>query len=118
MIFNILPILVAFIPASGSAAQNTTSVWQLDSDIGNRLNEADHVVREIEDQGVGFLPNLWHNHSDDIIRFGKTVILAIIILVAIKLFCMVAKKLITRSFNRFGAMDKSLCYATYMITRR
>ena len=99
MILNIVPILAA------AAAPNAQ---QIDSVIESRLNEADQVVHEIEDQGVGFFPNLWHNHSDDILRFAKTVILAIIVLVAIKLFCVVAKKLIARSFNRFEAMDNSL----------
>ena len=118
MIFNILPILAAAVaPATGSEAQTTVNARQIDSVIENRLSEADQVVHEIEDQGVGFFPNLWNNHSDDIIRFVKAVILAIIVLVAIKLFCAVAKKLITRSFNRFEAMDKSLCYATYMLVR-
>ena len=106
MIFNILPILAAAVaPATGSEAQTTVNARQIDSVIENRLSEADQVVHEIEDQGVGFFPNLWNNHSDDIIRFVKAVILAIIVLVAIKLFCAVAKKLITRSFNRFEAMD-------------
>ena len=109
MILNIVPIL-----AAAAAAPNAQ---QIDSAIESRLNEADQVVREIEDQGVGFFPNLWHNHSDDLIRFAKTVVLAIIVLVAIKLFCVVARKLIERSFTRFEAMDKSLSYATYMIVR-
>ena len=117
MIPNILPILASAVtPATESAAQ-PVNAQQIDSAIANSFNEADQVIHEIEDQGVGFFPNLWQNHSDDIIRFAKTAILALIVLVAIKVMCTVAQKLITRSFNRFEAMDKSLSYATYMIVR-
>ena len=90
MILNILPILAA-VAAPAPYAQ------QIDSAIESRLNEADQVVHEIEDQGVGFFPNLWNNHSDDIIRFAKTVILAIIVLAAIKVICALENKLIARS---------------------
>ena len=118
MILNILPILaVAVAPATGDAAQPPVNARQIDSVLESRLNEADQVVHQIEDQGIGFFPNLWNNHSDDIIRFVKTVILALIVLVAIKFFCKLVQKLINHSFNRFEAMDKSLSYATYMIVR-
>lgn len=110
MIPNILPILA-------NSAAPATNAKPINSAIEGRLNEANRVVHEIEDQGVGFFPNLWHNHSDDIIRFAKTVILALIVLAAIKIICVVVKTLITRSFNRFEAMDKSLSYATYVMVR-
>ena len=101
-------------PATADAA---TAAQSNQSILENQLNEADNVVRQIQEQGPGFFTNLWNNHSDDIIRFVKIVILSLVVLVAIKLICVVAKKLITRSFKRFEAMDESLSHATYTIVR-
>ena len=121
MISSILPILAAAVaPAAAAAAEPAaaaTTAQQKQSLLESQLNEADNMVRQIQEQGPGFFTNLWNNHSDDVIRFVKVVILALVVLVAIKLFCMVAKKLITRSFKRFEAMDESLSHATYTIVR-
>ena len=84
--------------------------------IEGQLNEADNVVRQIQEQGSGFFTNLWNNHSDDVIRFVKVLILALIVLVAAKLISMAARKIIARSFKKFEG-DESLTHATYTIVR-
>lgn len=125
MISSILPILAAAVaPATETAAETVAPATEAvaaaqpkQSLLESQLSETGNVVRQIDEQGIGFFTNLWNNHSDDVIRFVKVVILALVVLVAIKLFCMVAKKLITRSFKRFEAMDESLSYATYTIVR-
>ena len=125
MISCILPILAAAVaPATETAAETVAPATEAvaaaqpkQSLLESQLSETGNVVRQIDEQGIGFFTNLWNNHSDDVIRFVKVVILALVVLVAIKLFCMVAKKLITRSFKRFEAMDESLSYATYTIVR-
>ncbi len=122
MISSILPILAAAVApaaetATETAAETAAGAQPKQSLLESQLSEADNVVRQIDEQGIGFFTNLWNNHSDDVIRFVKVVILALVVLVAIKLFCVVAKKLITRSFKRFEAMDESLSHATYTIVR-
>ena len=122
MISSILPILATAVApaaetATETAAETAANAQPKQSLLESHLSEADNVVRQIDEQGLGFFTNLWNNHSDDVIRFVKIVILAIVVLVAIKIFCMVAKKLITRSFKRFEAMDESLSHATYTIVR-
>ena len=83
----------------------------------NTLEDAGAMFKQMHEQGPGFFTNLWNNHSDDIIRFVKVVILALVVLVAIKLISAIAKKLIFRSFKKFEAMDESLSHATYTIVR-
>ena len=128
MISNILPFLAAAVapatetaaaaaaPAAETATEQATAVADKPI-LENTLQNTGEVLKQIDEQGLGFFTNLWNNHSDDVIRFVKIVILALIVLVAIKVFCMVAKKLITRSFKRFEAMDESLSHATYTIIR-
>ena len=60
--------------------------------------------------------DLWNNHSDDVIRLVKIVILALVVLVAAKLISMAARKIIARSFKKLEG-DESLCHATYTIVR-
>ena len=86
------------------------------SQIESFLNDADNGVRQIHEQGSGFFTNLWNNHSDDVIRFVKVIILSLIVLVVIKILSIVARKIITRSFKKFEG-DESLCHASYMIVR-
>jgi len=122
MISNFLPILAAAVAPAAETATETaaTPVAETASSkpiLENTLENTGEVFKQIDEQGLGFFTNLWNNHSDDVFRFVKIVILAIIVLVAIKVFCMISKKLITRSFKRFEAMDESLSHATYTIVR-
>lgn len=101
-------------PATAEAA--VTAAQQKQSLLESHLSETGNVVRQIHEQGPGFFSNLWNNHSDDVIRFVKAVILALIVLVAIKLVSMAARKIIARSFKKFEG-DISLTHATYTIVR-
>ena len=82
-----------------------------------KLEDAGEMVRQIHEQGSGFFANLWNNHSDDVFRFVKIVILALIVLVAVQLICLAARKIVKRSFKRFESLDESLCHVTYTIIR-
>ena len=99
-----------------TSAAATAAARQRQSLLESQLNEADDVVRQIHEQGTGFFANLWNNHSDDVIRFVKVVILALIVIVAAKLISMAARKIIARSFKKFEG-DVSLTHATYTIVR-
>ena len=89
---------------------------QKQSLLESHLNEADSVVRQIQEQGPGFFSNLWEKHSDDVIRFVKVVILALIVIVAAKLVSLAARKIIARAFRKLEG-DDSLTHATYTIVR-
>ena len=102
-------------PASAAETAPATA-QQKQSLLESQLNEADSVVRQIHEQGTGFFANLWNNHSDDVIRFVKVVILALIVIVAAKLISLAARKIIARSFKKFEG-DVSLTHATYTIVR-
>ncbi|MBR4254117.1 MAG: mechanosensitive ion channel family protein [Lentisphaeria bacterium] len=99
-----------------AAAPSATTVPQKQSLLESQLNEADSVVRQIQEQGTGFFSNLWDKHSDDVIRFVKVVILTLVVLVAAKLISMAVRKIIARSFKKFEG-DESLTHATYTIVR-
>ena len=101
-------------PAAAEAAPATAQ--QKQSLLESQLSETGNVVRQIHEQGPGFFTNLWNNHSDDVIRFVKAVILALIVLVVIKLVSIAARKIIARSFKKFEG-DISLTHATYTIVR-
>ena len=100
-------------PAAETASE---TAQQKQSIIESRLNEADSVVRQIHEQGPGFFANLWDKHSDDVIRFVKILILALIVVVAAKLISMAARKVVARFFKKLEG-DESLTHATYTIVR-
>ena len=104
-------------PAAAAAAETApATAQQKQSLLESHLSETENMVRQIHEQGPGFFTNLWNNHSDDVIRFVKAVILALIVLVVIKLVSMAARKIIARSFKKFEG-DISLTHATYTIVR-
>jgi len=105
-------------PAVEAAAAETApaTAQQKQSLLESHLNETGNVVRQIHEQGPGFFTNLWDKHSDDVIRFVKVVILALIVIVAAKLVSMAARKIIARFFKKVEG-DESLIYATYTIVR-
>ena len=100
-------------PAAETASE---TAQQKQSLLESHLNNADSVVRQIHEQGPGFFTNLWDKHSDDVIRFVKVVILALIVIVAAKIVSMAARKIIARFFKKIEG-DESLTYATYTIVR-
>ncbi len=103
-------------PVAEAAEAAPVTAQQKQSLLESHLNETGNVVRQIHEQGPGFFSNLWEKHSDDVIRFVKAVILALIVLVAIKLVSMAARKIIARLFKKIEG-DESLTYATYTIVR-
>ncbi|MBP5584819.1 MAG: mechanosensitive ion channel family protein [Lentisphaeria bacterium] len=100
-------------PAAETASE---TAQQKKSIIESHLNEADSVVRQIHEQGPGFFADLWDKHSDDVIRFVKILILALIVVVAAKLISMAARKVVARFFKKLEG-DESLTHATYTIVR-
>ena len=100
-------------PAAETASE---TAQQKQSIIESHLNEADSVVRQIHEQGPGFFANLWDKHSDDVVRFVKILILALIVVVAAKLISMAARKVVARFFKKLEG-DESLTHATYTIVR-
>ena len=100
-------------PAAETASE---TAQQKQSIIESHLNEADSVVRQIHEQGPGFFANLWDKHSDDVIRFVKILILALIVVVAAKLISMAARKVVARFFKKLEG-DESLTHATCTIVR-
>ena len=107
----------AVAPAAETATETAPmTAQQKQSLLESQLNEADNVVRQIQEQGTGFFANLWDKHSDDVIRFVKIVILSLVVLVAAKLISMALRKIIARSFKKFEG-DESLTHATYTIVR-
>ena len=111
-------LLAAAVEAVQPAAAETApaTAQQKQSLLESHLNDADSVVRQIHEQGPGFFSNLWDKHSDDVIRFVKILILALIVIVAAKLISLAARKIIARIFKKFEG-DDSLTYATYTIVR-
>ncbi len=103
-------------PVAEAAEAAPATAQQKQSLLESHLSETENVVRQIHEQGPGFFTNLWNNHSDDVIRFVKALILALIVIVAAKLVTMAARKIIARSFKRFEG-DISLTHATYTIVR-
>ena len=101
-------------PAAAEAAPATAQ--QKQSLLESQLSETGNVVRQIHEQGPGFFTNLWNNHSDDVIRFVKIVILALVVIVAAKLVSLAARKILARLFKKIEG-DESLTYATYTIVR-
>ena len=102
-------------PAAAAETAPATA-QQKQSLLESHLNEADDVVRQIHEQGSGFFANLWNNHSDDVIRFVRIIILALVVIVAAKLISLALRKIIARFFKKFEG-DESLTYATYTIVR-
>jgi small conductance mechanosensitive channel len=115
--YALLAAAEAVQPATAEAVETApATAQQKQSLLESQLNNADSMVRQLHEQGPGFFSNLWNNHSDDVIRFVKAVILALIVLVAIKLISIAARKIIARSFKKFEG-DVSLTHATYTIVR-
>ncbi len=103
-------------PASAAAENAPATVQQKQSLLESHLSETGNVVRQIHEQGPGFFTNLWNNHSDDVIRLVKVVILALVVIVVAKLVSLAARKIIARLFKKIEG-DESLTYATYTIVR-
>ena len=109
-------LIAAAAEAVQPAAETAGTAQQKQSLLESQLNEADSVVRQIHEQGPGFFANLWDKHSDDVIRFVKILILALIVIVAAKLISMAVRKVIARFFKKLEG-DESLTHATYTIVR-
>ncbi len=70
------------------------------------VNELVQKVRSGET--VSTLEELWNNHQDDIIRFGKILILSVIILALAWLIARIIKRIIIASTGRVITLDDSL----------
>ena len=83
MISNILPILAAAVApateaaaetAAAPAAETVTEQAPAVADkpiLENTLENTGEVLKQIDEQGIGFFTNLWNNHSDDVIQIGR-----------------------------------------------
>ena len=111
-----LPIHL-ILAAAAEPAADAASTQPKQPIVENLMQDTRSTLEQIHEQGPGFFANLWEQHSDDVIRFVRVVILALVVIVAAKLISMAMKRIISRSMKRFEAMDESLIHVTYTIVR-
>lgn len=111
-----LPIHL-ILAAAAEPAADAASSQPKQPIVEDLMQDTRSTLEQIHEQGPGFFANLWEQHSDDVIRFVRVVILALVVIVAAKLISMVMKRIISRSMKRFEAMDESLIHVTYTIVR-
>ena len=111
-----LPIHL-ILAAAAEPAADAASSQPKQPIVENLMQDTRSTLEQIHEQGPGFFANLWEQHSDDVIRFVRVVILALVVIVAAKLISMAMKRIISRSMKRFEAMDESLIHVTYTIVR-
>ncbi len=111
-----LPIHLVLAAAAEPAADAASSQPKQPI-VEDLMQDTRSTLEQIHEQGPGFFANLWEQHSDDVIRFVRVVILALVVIVAAKLISMAMKRIISRSMKRFEAMDESLIHVTYTIVR-
>ena len=111
-----LPIHL-ILAAAAEPAADAASSQPKQPIVEDLMQDTRSTLEQIHEQGPGFFANLWEQHSDDVIRFVRVVILALVVIVAAKLISMAMKRIISRSMKRFEAMDESLIHVTYTIVR-
>ena len=111
-----LPIHL-ILAAAAEPAADAASTQPKQPIVENLMQDTRSTLEQIHEQGPGFFANLWEQHSDDVIRFVRVVILALVVIVAAKLISMAMKRIISRSMKRFEALDESLIHVTYTIVR-
>ena len=111
-----LPIHL-ILAAAAEPAADAASSQPKQPIVENLMQDTRSTLEQIHEQGPGFFANLWEQHSDDVIRFVRVVILALVVIVAAKLISMAMKRIISRSMKRFEALDESLIHVTYTIVR-
>ena len=111
-----LPIHL-ILAAAAEPAADAASSQPKQPIVENLMQDTRSTLEQIHEQGPGFFANLWEQHSDDVIRFVRVVILALVVIVAAKLISLAMKRIISRSMKRFEALDESLIHVTYTIVR-
>ena len=111
-----LPIHL-ILAAAAEPAADAASSQPKQPIVEDLMQDTRSTLEQIHEQGPGFFANPWEQHSDDVIRFVRVVILALVVIVAAKLISMAMKRIISRSMKTFEAMDESLIHVTYTIVR-
>ena len=111
-----LPIHL-ILAAAAEPAADAASSQPKQPIVENIMQDTRSTLEQLHEQGPGFFSNLWEQHSDDVLRFARVVILALVVIVAAMLISMVMKRVIYRSMKKFEAMDESLSHVTYTIVR-
>jgi len=108
-----LPVILAAAAdtAAAAAPQSKQPI------VENLVQDTRSTLEQLHEQGPGFFSNLWEQHSDDVIRLVRIVILALVVLVAAQLISMAARKIIYRSMKKFEAMDESFSHVLSNIAR-
>ena len=63
------------------------------------------------------MTKFWENHQDQLILFGKNLILSIIVLVLAWIVCKILRKVICRTMEKISAADRSLEHVFYVMAR-
>lgn len=72
-------------------------------------NVVDNVIETVKNgRADEFLQNFWEGNRDNILHFGKIILLAAVVLMLTWLISRLCGRLIFRSTRRFGAMDESV----------
>lgn len=81
--------------------------------------ECTEVVNGVE-KPLCFFQSLWENYQDEIIIFGKDLLLAVLVLLLSFLVCRIGKKMIFKAADRigkFGKIDQSVSKIFYSVFR-
>ena len=111
-----LPIHL-ILAAAAEPAADAVSSQPKQPIVENIMQDTRSTLEQLHEQGPGFFSNLWEQHSDDVLRFARVVVLALVVIVAAMLISMAMKRIIYRSMKKFEAMDESLSHVTYTIVR-
>ena len=103
--------------AAAPAADNSAATQPKQPIVENLMQDTRSTLEQLHEQGPGFFANLWEQHSDDVLRLVRIVVLALVVIVAAMLISMAMKRIIYRSMKKFEAMDESLSHVIYTIVR-
>ena len=66
---------------------------------------------------VGCMTEFWENYQDQIIKFGKAILLTLIVMLLAWLVCKLLKKTLTRAFRNVPQVDEAVCKVLVSIFR-
>ena len=97
------------VQAAGAAAGEKSS------ETLNALNDVVQTVKE--GRADDFFCDFCKNHAEDFVRFGKVLLLAVIVLALAWLFARLTRKLIDRTQNKLPHIDGSAGHLVYVVAR-
>ena len=64
-----------------------------------------------------FMKQLWSDHSDTIIHFGKIVLLVLLVLLLAWIFTRIAKRIITKTREKINTIDDSVSHIIFIVVK-